>query len=106
MNATQIEVPGTQIARAVVYEDPLKARQAHLWQVSYNDAIEGCKPLCENQSIEFTNPINTRIMEQEVLNRELKSMLMQIGCGAVCGIGLFSFVYVALLLAKALIPGC
>ena len=45
-------------------------------------------------------------MEQEVLNRELKSMLMQIGCGAVCGIGLFSFVYVALLLAKIIIPGC
>ena len=55
MNDTQIEVPGTQIARAVVYEDPLKAWQAHLRRVSYNDAIEGCKPLCENQSIDFTN---------------------------------------------------
>ena len=55
MNDIQIEVPGTQIARAVVYEDPLKAWQAHLRRVSYNDAIEGCKPLCENQSIEFTN---------------------------------------------------
>ena len=45
-------------------------------------------------------------MEQEVLNRELKNMLMQIGFGAVICFGLFSFVYVALLLAKILIPGC
>ena len=106
MNDTQIEVPGTQIARAVVYEDPLTARQAHLRRVSYNDAIEGCKPLWENQSIEFTNPINTKIMEQEVLNRELKSMLIQMGFGAICFTCLSLFIYAALVVAKALIPGC
>ena len=45
-------------------------------------------------------------MEQEVLNRELKNMLMQIGFGAGICAGMFTFVYVALLLAKILIPGC
>lgn len=45
-------------------------------------------------------------MEQEALNRELKSMLIQMVFGAICFTGLSLFVYVALLLAKALIPGC
>ena len=45
-------------------------------------------------------------MEQEVFNREVKSLLMQIGFGAGICAGMFTFVYVALLLAKSLIPGC
>ncbi len=42
-------------------------------------------------------------MEQEVLDREFKSMLIQMASGVIMGIGLFSFVYVGLLLAKLLI---
>ncbi len=45
-------------------------------------------------------------MEQEVFNCELKRMLMQIGFGAAICAGLFTFVYAALVVAKALIPGC
>ena len=41
-------------------------------------------------------------MEQEVLNRELKNMLIQIGFGAlICG-GLMAFIYVAMLLATSI----
>ena len=41
-------------------------------------------------------------MEQEVLNRELKNMLIQIGVGAViCG-AVMAFVYVAMLLATSI----
>ena len=42
-------------------------------------------------------------MKQEVLDRELKSMLMQVGTGAIMCIGLFSFVYAAMWLAKSII---
>ena len=45
-------------------------------------------------------------MEQEVLNRELKSMLIQMGFGAICFTCLSLFIYAALVVAKALIPGC
>ena len=42
-------------------------------------------------------------MESQILNSELKSMFLQIAAGALMGLGLFSFVYVSLLLAKFLI---
>ena len=42
-------------------------------------------------------------MESQILNRELKSMLLQIAAGAFMCAGLFSFVYFSMLLAKFLI---
>ena len=43
-------------------------------------------------------------MEQSRMNEELKNMCVQIGFGALIGIALFGFVYVAMLLATS-IPG-
>ena len=42
-------------------------------------------------------------MESQISDRELKSMLLQIAAGAFMCAGLFSFVYVSMLLAKFLI---
>ena len=42
-------------------------------------------------------------MNSQISNSELKSMLWQIAAGSLMGIGLFSFVYISLLLAKFLI---
>lgn len=41
-------------------------------------------------------------MEQSRMNEELKNMCVQIGFGALIGIALFGFVYVAMLLATSI----
>ena len=41
-------------------------------------------------------------MEQSRMNEELKNMCVQIGFGALIGVALFGFVYVAMLLATSI----